>query len=526
MHIIRDISEQKKVRQALEESEESYRALFETSADALMLLDESHSIFDVNRAAVELFGFDSIDEMQGLRPADLSPERQSNGETVQLAIEKVAQASTQGMLFFEWLHTRKSGELFTADVLLSRVPIKGKEVIQATVRDISMRKEMEKQLEHEIRARRVVSASNQTLVHAQDESSLLQKACELICHEESYPLAMVGLKQDDTEKSIKVAGRAGVMTEADVVELGMTWSDTEQGQNMTAVAIRNSQIQINRDAQKKARCKACKDLAIKYDYHSILSFPLIHDGRVLGGLTIAASDPDAFSEEEIELLSELASDLSYGIVSLRSKEKREHAEQAEHEVVVKLERSTQKTVQAIASAIEVRDPYTAGHQQRVALLATAIANEMEMDENSVIGLALGATIHDIGKIYVPAEILNRPGKLTDAEFEIIKSHPRVGHDIIKEIDFPWPVGNMVLMHHERLDGSGYPQGLKGDEIPIEARILAVADVVEAIDSHRPYRPTLGIDFAMEEINKHRGSWYDSAVVDACVALIEREGTAW
>ncbi|MEW8073772.1 MAG: HD domain-containing phosphohydrolase [Candidatus Thiodiazotropha sp.] len=188
----------------------------------------------------------------------------------------------------------------------------------------------------------------------------------------------------------------------------------------------------------------------------------------------------------------------------------------------RLRQNLLQTIQAIASTIEKRDPYTAGHQQRVANLAVAIAQEMGFDEHQIMGIRMGGMIHDIGKIYIPAEILSRPGCLTSDEFEIIKSHPDVGYDIIKNVDFPWPVVEMVHQHHERLNGSGYPLGLNGDEIILEARVLAVADVVEAINSHRPYRPGLGIDAALEEIEKHRGTLYDATVVESCIQLFREK----
>ncbi len=145
-----------------------------------------------------------------------------------------------------------------------------------------------------------------------------------------------------------------------------------------------------------------------------------------------------------------------------------------------------------------------------------------MDSERIDGLRMGATIHDIGKIRLPAEVLSKPSKLTETEFELIKSHCQVGYDILKDIEFPWPVANIAYQHHERLDGTGYPQGLKGDEICLEARIVAVADVVEAISTHRPYRASLGMDVALKEIETHRGEWFEPAAVDACLNLIREK----
>ena len=176
------------------------------------------------------------------------------------------------------------------------------------------------------------------------------------------------------------------------------------------------------------------------------------------------------------------------------------------------------TIHVVSSITEIRDPHTAGHQRRVSLLAYAIAGEMGLSEQQKMGIRMAGNIHDVGKINVPAEILSKPGRLTDTEFTLIKTHPGVGYDILKTIEFPWPVAMVVLQHHERLDGSGYPGRLSGKDILQEAKVIAVADVVEAMASHRPYRPALGIDKALEEVSKNKGVLYDPGAVDACLKL--------
>lgn len=181
------------------------------------------------------------------------------------------------------------------------------------------------------------------------------------------------------------------------------------------------------------------------------------------------------------------------------------------------------TIKAIALTCEKRDPYTAGHQHRVTQLATTIAEDIGLSPDIIEGLSLAATVHDIGKMHIPAEILSRPGRLSEAEFNMIKIHPQVGYDILKTVDFPWPIATAVLQHHERMDGSGYPLGLSGKDIIPEARVLAVADVVEAMSSHRPYRPALGIDKALEEISQNRSIRYDANIVDICLMLFREKG---
>jgi putative two-component system response regulator len=183
-----------------------------------------------------------------------------------------------------------------------------------------------------------------------------------------------------------------------------------------------------------------------------------------------------------------------------------------------LKNALEGMIQVMTRTIETRDPYTAGHQQRVAGLAVAMAEEMGLGKDLIEGIHMGGRVHDLGKISVPAEILSKPGKLTEIEFALVKTHATTGYNIIADVEFPWPIARMVLEHHEKMNGTGYPRGLSGDEILLESRILCVADVVEAMSSHRPYRPALGVDIALEEISRNKGVLYDTAAADACRAL--------
>lgn len=206
----------------------------------------------------------------------------------------------------------------------------------------------------------------------------------------------------------------------------------------------------------------------------------------------------------------------YGIYSDISE--RKQSEEKLQQTLKKLRKAMGAIIQAMSSTVEARDPYTAGHQQRVSNLSRAIAQEMRLSNEDIDGIRMAGAIHDLGKINVPAEILSKPGRLTDIEFSLIKIHPKVAYEILKEIEFPWPVADCVFQHHERLDGSGYPNGLSAKNIMQGGKILMVADVVEAIASHRPYRPALGIDKALNEISEKKGLIYDTKAVDACLKL--------
>ena len=192
--------------------------------------------------------------------------------------------------------------------------------------------------------------------------------------------------------------------------------------------------------------------------------------------------------------------------------------------VERLGAALQSTIDAMAVIVESKDPYTSGHQKRVMAIAVAIAEELNLDEDKISGIRMAAMIHDIGKISVPAEILSKPGQLTDIEFGMIKAHPEAGYNILKNIEFMYPVAQIVYQHHEKMDGSGYPRGLSGNDILVEARIITVADVVEAMATNRPYRPSLGIAEALKTIRQDRGgTLYDPEAVDACLKLFEEKG---
>jgi putative nucleotidyltransferase with HDIG domain len=238
--------------------------------------------------------------------------------------------------------------------------------------------------------------------------------------------------------------------------------------------------------------------------------------RIEKELRLARIEIDHLVDKRTEALSRANDELHGKVLETR------RSEDYLQSTLDRLERSLEGTFRALSMTLDLRDPYMAGHQHRVASLAVAIAQEMNLTGDKVEGLRFAGVIHDIGKIAAPAEILAKPGRLTKTEFQLVKDHPRIGYEMVKDIAFPWPVAHIILQHHERLDGSGYPEGLIGEAILQEARILAVADVVEAVSSLRPYRAALGLEKGLEEVRKGRGIRYDTRVVDACMKLF-REG---
>jgi len=242
--------------------------------------------------------------------------------------------------------------------------------------------------------------------------------------------------------------------------------------------------------------------------NSCVIFPFSFEGIVLGTLRLVSKKTNNFNKESIKKIESFVHGISIAIHNYQN--------------YCQLEKTKNDTILAMTRIVETRDPYTAGHQEGVANFATAIAREMGLKNDSIEAIRISSLVHDIGKISIPSEILNKPSRLNEIEYNLVKNHSQLGYEILKDISFTYPIAEIVYQHHEKIDGSGYPQGLKGEEIMIEARIICVADVYEAMASHRPYRPALGIKAAEEELLKNKGILYDSKVVDACLRVCQKE----
>lgn len=352
------------------------------------------------------------------------------------------------------------------------------------------------------------------IVRADNEHKLYQKICDTL--REVQPIKFVWMGRTD-EKSLEVkpvtySGEGIDFFSANRIKL----DESELGNAPTGIAVKTGKPFVINDIKAFTEYLPWRSEALKRKLLSYAILPLIYGNKTIGAMAVFSDKKNAFGREEVEFLKEVTNDIVIGVKSTRLEENLKKSNKQLH-------KSMENTIFAMSRISEAKDPYTAGHQRRVSQLATAIAKKMGLPEEMAEAIRFASIIHDIGKVSIPGEILTKPTKLTKTEFALIKEHTQILYDIIKDIEFPWKIADIILQHHERLDGSGFPNRLKGKEILLEARIIAVADVVEAMNSHRPYRPALGIDEALEEIRKNKGKLYDPDAVDACVKLFKEDG---
>jgi PAS domain S-box-containing protein/putative nucleotidyltransferase with HDIG domain len=338
------------------------------------------------------------------------------------------------------------------------------------VRDVTERHQAEQALRRLIFWQGLIREVNSLLLSARSEQELLMQSCRIL----------------------------GRLKMADFVWIGV--ADPKDGRIHPITAEGGSEL---------------SEKQLGRQYTRSLRLPLSTEHEAYGSLNLHTSQPNAFDPQEQANLKEIAGDLSVGLRSLRLEKRLASG-------MLEIRQMLAQTIDVITSISESKDPYTTGHQRRVAELSYLIAEEMGLSGEQAEQVRITALVHDIGKIGIPTELLVKPGKITDAEFQVIKTHSEIGYEIMKNVDFNWPVAGIIRQHHERLDGSGYPLGLKGEQILPEARIIAVADVVEAMATHRPYRPALGVEAALAEIEGGKGGRYDPACVEACLRLFREQ----
>ena len=369
-----------------------------------------------------------------------------------------------------------------------------------------------------------LSEAAAALARANSTELLIQEVCEAIASQGPYVLAWVGQAEEDAFKTVKVVGAAGAAA-GYIKNIVVSWSEAEQtGRGPAGSCIRNNKTSVVVDSEIDSGFIAWRERAREFGIRSAVGCPIPDgiSGMPFGVLLVYSKVPNTFGASEVQLFESLAKEIGFG---LRSIERQHKLDDQIHEKELTQERlstALRSTIEAMSKTMEWRDPYTAGHQKRVASISMAIGRQLGWSNERIQSIYMAAMVHDIGKMAVPSEILTKPSRLTDLEMQMVQGHVEAGYQILKDIPFPWPIADMVYQHHERLDGSGYPNKLMDEQICEEARVLAVADTIEAMATHRPYRPARGLVAAMEEIKAEAGEKLDSKVVDAAFELLAGE----
>ncbi|MDF9393192.1 MULTISPECIES: PAS domain S-box protein [Methylococcus] len=504
--IIRDIIGRKQA----EALKARLAAIVESSEDAIVAKTLDGIITSWNAGAERMYGY-RAEEIIGQSVTRLAPP-ELHDEIRRCLAEVAAGRAVKGL---QTRRLTRSGEQFDVSLTISPLPGEDGKVVGASVigRDITGLKRSEQALRRLNRVLNTVTGCDSVLVRARSEAELLSEMCRVIADIGGYGKAWVALLPDNANAC--VPPEVYHSETPGTVDFAARLSDRDVFDAILRNVGRSGVRQVWREIDEASPLFPLRHCAIEQGCEALALLPIQNGSGVGGILGLCGETLEAFDGDEMALLEKLARDMAYGIAHLR-----DQAERLKN--ANRIIRSLEQTIQAVATTLEMRDPYTAGHQRRVADLAAAIAKKLNLSGDEVHGIRLAGMVHDLGKIRIPAEILTKPGRLTPLEFDFIKTHSQVGYDILKDIAFPWPIADMVLQHHEKLDGSGYPQGLAGDAILLGARIIAVADVMEAMSSHRPYRPGLGNAAALAELEAHRGIWYDAQVVDACKALFREE----
>ncbi|MBU1658024.1 HD domain-containing protein [bacterium] len=501
----------------VKKAEREWTGAFDAIDDGVMLHDVKLNIMRANFAYKELCGAKKFKEIIGKPYWQVFPKLKGPMQSCSQSVESGKVAEEEFVLDDGRIFKSRTYPVYDDDGKYSF----GIHLFE----DITTLRTQELEIIALNKTLRIIGKCNEHLVRSMSEKMLLANICNEIVNSDEYEFSAIYLKDDSSINCSYVSSEIDTLSNIKEVDL----TDAKYAECPVIVSIEQNRVIIINDIYNdsewytymKEHAEICP--ATPYDMQgSMMILPLENSNSSIGALLIYSKRPNMFDDAKNNLFKELVDDTSYGIHTLRLRKKFAEVSIDNKEMLIQLQESLDGTIHSVAMMVEARDPYTTGHQNRVSDLAVAIAKKMELDEKRIEGLRLGALVHDIGKIKIPAEILSKPTKLTDLEYEMIKTHPQVGFDILKESKFPWPIAQMIYQHHEHIDGSGYPNGLKGEKILLEAKIISVADVVEAMASHRPYRAMLGIDSALKEIEKYKGIFYDTDTVDACISIFKND----
>lgn len=361
------------------------------------------------------------------------------------------------------------------------------------------------------------------LACAKTKDELISGVCKAIASQEPYILAWVGIAEHDSQKSVKFLGSYGA--EISYLEnIVVSWDpNTPSGKGPGGTCIRTNRPVVVEDIETDENYAPWRERAKASNIRSLIGVPIINSDNIpIATLLVYSRLPNTFGDSEQILFENFAKEIGIGLTALKRQEQLLEVIERKNQAEISLTKALRATVEAMSKTMEWRDPYTAGHQKRVAMIAAAIAAELGWSDDDKQSVYLAGLVHDVGKIAVPTEILSKPSKLSEIEMQLVRGHVEAGYQILKDVPFPWPISDMIHQHHERLDGSGYPNKLVAEQICPGARVLAVADTIESMATHRPYRASLGISAAMEVIRKNAGISLDEKVVDAALKLMDRD----
>jgi PAS domain S-box-containing protein len=497
------------------------------STDSIVISDLEARIIDVNEATLRMYGTDNKGDLVGKNSFDLIAPEDREKASVDME-ETLKRGYTESR---EYHIIIKDGSRIPVDMSAALMKdADGQPIGFVSVsRDITERKRAERLLQALNQAALAMGKAmrpEEIFTTAAEELKKLGFSCAVLLTDESqsrlfpkyFSYGAGAIKAAEKLTGLKAEDLSIPVETVDVYR--------KVARERKTIFVEDAKEVVQQLLPEPAK-RLAKQIAKMLKVSKSIDAPLIAEDEAIGLLLVQSDD---LTEDDIPAITAFAHQMAaaWRKANLmqdleRSLTERVRAEEGLQRSFEKLQRAFEGTVNALVSVIEMRDPYTAGHQRRVSQLACAIAKEMGLPKEQIEGIRMAGLIHDIGKINVPAEILSKPGPLTELEFGLIKMHPQIGYDVLNgTMEFPWPVAQIVLQHHERMDGSGYPEGLTGEKILLEARILAVADVVEAMASNRPYRGPRGMGEALEEISQNRGVLYDPEVVDACLKLFKEK----
>jgi PAS domain S-box-containing protein len=512
--VIEDISERKTAEEAILKAEQEYRDIFEQAPEGIFKTAVNGKSLSMNAAGARMLGYASSEEATQL----ISDAAEQVWFCPEDRAHYAAELDRGEVVYDRQVQLkRKDGTPIWVLLTARKVRSRGgnEQYYQGYFENLSEQKRLEGELNEHLREVKLLSEMNSALVRARSEHELLEDYCRIIVETGGYCMAWVGIAKEQPEKRVVPMAWFG-HEEGYLSKVKVMWDGSENSQGPTGRAVLSGRIEVAQDFGTDPALAPFHAEAAKRGYKSSIAVPFRVAANSMAYLTAYGVAHNVWSDAERRLMDQVASALGFGINTLRTTIAKEQYQRD-------LRASLEQTIQVIADTVDQRDPYTSGHQRRVANLCTEIARRLGLTCDRIHGLHLAASIHDLGKMGIPAEILSKPGKLTPIQYSLVKEHAQMGYEIIRGVQFPWPIADIVRQHHERLDGSGYPQGLKGDAILLEARILAVADVVEAMAMLRPYRAALGMEMALGQIISGRGTMYDATVVDACVRVFREDG---